>query len=193
MVAVSLGSSRWMIISFEFSKEKFNRTPLYFAEVYNMVNLRGSLAIFGRASHSHFDCDLFVMIDYRKREWVRVHRIFITQFCRPFAGASGDSLFFRGDSSSNYVLVLDLKTNGISWNRLFPKGCDGEETETGEPSAFPLRNASFTRSVLSLRNFGNLVEEMSGPRSGFLKSGYKVYVSSRTVSTNQEDNNLFYY
>lgn len=188
-----LGSSRWMIISFDFSKEKFNRTPLYFVEVYNMINLRGSLAIFGRASHSHFDCDLFVTKDHRKREWVRVYRIFTTQVCRPFAGASGDSLFFFGGSSSNCVLVLNLKTNGISWNRLFPKKYDEEQPETREPRAFSLRNASFTRSVLSLRNFGNLFEDMSGPRSEFLKSGYRVYVSPSTKLTNQEDDGLIYY
>ncbi|XP_062005595.1 F-box/kelch-repeat protein At3g06240-like [Rosa rugosa] len=141
------------IISFDFKREEFCWTPhpilqsskvssdLYFN--LHLLTLRGSMAlVYQSASQGGtlMDIEIWVLKNYDKKEWTRDYNI----NNKPFDGSCHEwehGIFFK---ASTYTVFLDL--NCFSVNYI-----------TYEYGEYPTI-LSYTRSLVSLKEYGNLVE-----------------------------------
>ncbi|ESR36065.1 hypothetical protein CICLE_v10030374mg, partial [Citrus x clementina] len=149
------GVDNCVIISFDFKKEEFKRTPTpdfgslsYEHERFVMINLKGCLAIVILTPE---DIEIWMMKDYDRKEWVKEYKIthncelIIKEFCL-YVGAWGPGVVLDAYCSQKLpVVVFDLKTREVL-NLQVPQRVD-----------YNRRNYSYAANILSLRHFGNII------------------------------------
>lgn len=168
------GVDKCVIISFDFKKEEFKRTPTpnfgsvsYVHERFMMINLKGCLAIVILTSE---DIEIWTLKDYDGKEWVKEYKIrhncglVIKEFCL-FVGAWGHGVVLDAYCSKRLpVVVFDLETREVL-NLQVPQRMD-----------YNRRNYSYAGNILSLKHFGNIIGAEEDPRCHFLKTADLVYL-----------------
>lgn len=168
------GVDNCVIISFDFKKEEFKRTPTpdfgslsYEHERFVMINLKGCLAIVILTPE---DIEIWMMKDYDRKEWVKEYKIthncelIIKEFCL-YVGAWGPGVVLDAYCSQKLpVVVFDLKTREVL-NLQVPLRVD-----------YNRRNYSYAANILSLRHLGNIIGAEEDRRCQFLKTADLVYL-----------------
>lgn len=165
------------IISFDFKKEEFVWTPhpnlpgfVNHFRAMHLLNLRGSLAIVDFSDHERYGgyegqryVDIWVLKDYskKKKEWTMDYKIKTPIIMTSLKSAIGEwehGIFYTCFPLPNcYFLDLRNKsTECIQWEALFRNlSSYNYNYWSGEKKT---KMISYTKSLISLRNYGNLLE-----------------------------------
>ncbi|KAK2664887.1 hypothetical protein Ddye_003461 [Dipteronia dyeriana] len=139
------------IISFNFQQEEFNLTPhpdfgmLQYRKDFMLVNLKGFLAVVNFPQPT--DIEIWVLKDYENKVWMRECRLTTKIYVNRVSSVSAccDGIFFHCGQIRE-LLFLHLRRNLIlkttCWGKRLAKAI-----------------FSYTASVVSLKNFGNLVAD----------------------------------
>ncbi|KAB2595955.1 F-box protein [Pyrus ussuriensis x Pyrus communis] len=146
------------ILSFDFKKEEFYWTPHPTLEkksgtslaLFHLLNLRGSLALVDGSSDIHME--IWELKNYDKKEWVLSYKIDMKHpFRNLHVSACGEwehGIFFQDtcyDHTNRSIFFLDLTCISMNLAKL-------------EGSKYYKRIFTCTESLMSLRNYGDLVE-----------------------------------
>ncbi|TQD82336.1 hypothetical protein C1H46_032109 [Malus baccata] len=146
------------ILSFDFKKEEFYWTPHPTLEkksgtslaLFHLLNLRGSLALVDGSSDIHME--IWGLKNYDKKEWVLNYKVDMKHpFRNLHVSACGEwehGIFFQDtchDHTNRSIFFLDLTSISINLAKL-------------EGSKYYKRIFTCTESLMSLRNYGDLVE-----------------------------------